>query len=212
MINSRDPDKLIPSVAKNCKALLEACAVAGFKAGLSCTYRDQEYQTYLHATVGAPRMVSFHAWGLAFDIFENLNGKTSYRKEFFDFVAPLAKKMGFTWMHDITRADKPHFQWDDGRKYTGSMVRAGKIPRAMPLYKGDEIDMYIEEIAKKANVTTAAVVDALAEYVKYANAKEDAWEVNAVQKLRQDGVITSDHPGNAPVFWGELAVVVANIK
>ena len=72
--------------------------------------------------------------------------------------------------------------------------------------------MYIEQIAKKAGVSEAVVVDALAEYVKYRNTKEDEWEDEAVQNMRDAGLISSDHPGNAPVFWGEFATVATRMK
>jgi peptidoglycan L-alanyl-D-glutamate endopeptidase CwlK len=143
MINSRNINDLRPDVAANCQALLDACKAAGFNAGLSATYRDQEYQTKLFKESNAPALVSFHGARLAFDIYENLNGITSYRDVFFSFAAPLAKKMGFTWMQDITGADKPHFQWDGGRKFTGAMVRSGKLPPTMPPYKSDAGDSAI---------------------------------------------------------------------
>ncbi len=76
----------------------------------------------------------------------------------------------------------------------------------------EDFDMYIEQIAKKAGVSESVVVDALAEYVKFRNTKEDEWEDQAVQDIRAAGLISSDHPGNAPVFWGEFATVAKRLK
>jgi peptidoglycan L-alanyl-D-glutamate endopeptidase CwlK len=145
MVSSTSINDLRPDVAANCKILLDECKKAGFKAGLSCTFRDQEYQTFLHKQGKAPPTVTFHGKKLAFDIYENLNGKTSYRDEFFNFVAPLAKKMGFTWMQDITGADKPHFQWDAHRQFKNADILANRLPPQMPPYK-DEITGYKETI------------------------------------------------------------------
>jgi len=214
MISSKNIDDLMPSVAANVKIFACLMAARGYKVAFACILRDQEKQTQLHNTIGAPSLVSFH-WGggkgkgLAFDIYQD---EPTYEKQwrdaaFWKTARELLTLIGFS----PVPGEESHSQWDDHKKYTSSMIRAGKLPGAMPLYKGDE-DMYIEEIAKKANVTTAAVVDALAAYVKHANTAEDAWEDKAVQQLRADGVIGSDHPGNAPVFWGEFAAVVGKIK
>jgi hypothetical protein len=166
MTDSRDIKELRPDVAANCQALLDACKAAGFNAGLSSTYRDQEYQTKLFKEGKAPKLVSFHGARLAFDIYENLNGITSYRDVFFSFAAPLAKKMGFTWMQDITGADKPHFQWDAGRTFTGAMVRNGKLPPPMPPYK-DEIAGFKAIIQAKCKFSNPEGVFALTDNSPY---------------------------------------------
>ncbi|NCB52862.1 MAG: hypothetical protein EOM54_13465 [Clostridia bacterium] len=134
MINSRDISMLRDDVEANCRTLLAKCAEQGYKAGLSCTYRDQEYQTYLHnKSAKTPTLVSFHGARLAFDVYLDVGGKTVYDNlEFWTFISALGKKMGFTWGGDWKNVDKPHFQWDAGGKYTDSMVRAGRYPPEMP--------------------------------------------------------------------------------
>lgn len=80
-------------------------------------------------------------------------------------------------------------------------------PNYAPEEEEDDMAKIIEQIAQEANVTQEQAVAALVNYVKYANITADPWETTAVQKLKADGVISGDHAGNAPVFWGELAVV-----
>jgi len=154
---SREVRHLRPDVAVNCNLLLAMTKAAGFNIGLASTYRSQKRQTELHLAGVAPPVVTFHGVvidgqpaALAFDVYENLNGKTSYRDEFFAFVAPLAKKMGFTWLYDITGGDKPHFQWDAGRKYRNADILARRLPPPMPLWE-DEDMLEGEEIYKRLN-------------------------------------------------------------
>jgi hypothetical protein len=195
MINSTNINDLRQDVRDNCKILLDMCKDAGFKAGLSCTYRDQEYQTYLHNTQGAPKTVSFHGARLAFDVYENLNGKTSYREEFFDFIAPLAKKMGFTWMQDITHADKPHFQWDDHRNFSGIMVINHNLPPFMPLY--EEVDnMNIENLTDEQAIQ---LWNKLLNPLKDNDSSE--WSSQGRQWAIDSGIIKGDGSANPNYQW-----------
>ena len=58
----------------------------------------------------------------------------------------IGKQVGFSWGGDWKKfPDKPHFQWDDHLKYTGSMILAGKYPPEM------------EEYMDQANVGLVAV-------------------------------------------------------
>lgn len=211
MICSREIDDLDPYVAPNVRIGETMCAAIGIPIGFACTYRDQEYQTWLNKQGKAPARVTFHGKRLAFDIYIKIPGR-AYDTSLYPPVAEIFKRIGFSWMWDIAHNEMCHFQWDANRAFRNADILAGRLPPPMPLYKGDDFDMYIEDIAKKAGTTPAKVVDALAAYVKYANTIEDKWEDDAVQKLKKDGIIGSDHPGNAPVFWGEFAVVVDKIK
>jgi len=152
MENSRDINKLRSDIKANCQILLDACIKAGFDTRLSCTYRDQEYQTSLWKQGKAPQFVTFHGKGLAFDVFLQSNGVAVWNNtSFWQFISVLAKQIGFTWMQDITGADKPHFQWDEHGKYSGTQVRNGTLPPLMPLYieKVDEITELVNSIQKK---------------------------------------------------------------
>jgi hypothetical protein len=149
MVNSRDIKLLRDDVEANCQALLDICQKAGYDARLSCTYRDQEYQESLWKQGKAPRYVTFHGKGLAFDVFLQRGGIAIYDDTgFWNFISAHAKKMGFTWMYDLIGSDKPHFQWDDGRKYHNAEILANKLPPQMPLYK-DEIKELVDDITKK---------------------------------------------------------------
>lgn len=179
-INSRAIMDLRPDVSANCQTLLDECKKAGFKAGLACTYRNQEYQAYLHQLGKAPANVTFHGAdtdgkpsALAFDVYENLNGTTSYRDEFFNFIAPLAKKMGFTWMNDITGKDKPHFQWDNHGLISGTLIRSGMMPPPMALYKADKTAEYKANI--KQHVTFSEATWQYLDKYQYAEALYKQW-------------------------------------
>lgn len=136
-------------------------------------------------------------------------------------VTDICKRNGISrllWKADkslIGQVDKQNMtvhRWFANKACPGDYLyaRHADIANKVNANLGGDFDMYIEQIAKKAGVSTGVVVDSLAEYVRHRNVAEDAWEDAAVKKLRSTGIITSDHPGNAPVFWGELGVVITN--
>ena len=146
MLRSRDIGRLRQDVAANCRAFLDLCAAEGLPVLVTETVRDLEYQASLYAKgrtkpgriVTQQKTPSFH-WekvGLAFDICKNVKGHEYDDAAFFRRCGAIGKRMGFTWGGDWkSMADPPHFQWDDGGKYTAAMVRKGKLPRAMPRWK-----------------------------------------------------------------------------
>ena len=142
MYNSRSVDDLRSDVAANCKLWQERCRDAGLNVLITGTVRDKEYQEqcYREGTAKTP-VPSFHAHGigLAFDFCQNVKGKEYSDANFFRRAAALAKEMGFTWGGDWQSfPDRPHLQWDAHGKYTSSMVRMGRRPPAMPLWKAAE--------------------------------------------------------------------------
>lgn len=146
MLRSREIDRLRPDVAANCRAFLALCKAEGLPVLVTETVRDLEYQASLYAQgrtkpgkiVTQQKTPSFH-WekvGLAFDICKNVKGHEYDDAAFFRRCGAIGKRMGFTWGGDWkSMVDLPHFQWDDGGKYTAAMVRKGKLPRTMPLWK-----------------------------------------------------------------------------
>ena len=146
MLNSRDIDKLRPDVAANCRVFLDLCKAEGLPVLVTQTVRDAEYQASLYAQgrtkpgsiVTNQKTPSFHSdkAGLAFDIAKNVKGHEYDDAVFFRKCGEIGKKVGFSWGGDWTSLpDKPHFHWDSGGKYTAAMVRAGKLPPAMPRYQ-----------------------------------------------------------------------------
>lgn len=148
MIYSTDINDLRADVAANCRVFISLMAAAGYTVQLVNTLRDQEYQTHLHLTAGAPATVTFHGHGLAFDVCEKKYGYA--HADFFTKVGEIAQKIGFEWGGSWKKPDKPHIQWSNHGAYSGSMIIAGKYPPLMPLYGEDE-DMTGEEIYKKLN-------------------------------------------------------------
>lgn len=155
MINSRAIDDLRPDVAANCRTLVELCKEQGLPILITQTLRDDEYQATLYAQgrtkpgsiVTNSKVTTFHGVGLAFDFCKNVKGHEYDDAEFFVNVAIIAKAMGFSWGGDWKSfPDRPHLQWDEHGKYTGSMIRAGKRPAEMEEYMTyDMFKKYMEQ-------------------------------------------------------------------
>lgn len=175
MLKSRDIDRLRSDVAANCRAFIQRCADEGLPVLVVETVRDLEYQASLYAQgrtkpgkiVTNQKTPSFH-WdkvGLAFDICKNVKGHEYDDAEFFRRCGAIGKEMGFTWGGNWTSLpDKPHFQWDDGGRYTAAMVRKGQLPRTMPLYKEVSKAMTKDE-AKRILKAKAGLSDATITYL-----------------------------------------------
>lgn len=175
MLNSRDIDKLRADVAANCRVFLDRCAAAGLPVLVTQTVRDAEYQAALYAQgrtkpgsiVTNQKTPSFHSdkAGLAFDIAKNVKGHEYDDLAFFNRCGEIGKKIGFSWGGDwLSIQDKPHFQWDNHGQYTAAMVRAGKLPPSMPVYKEVQEEMTKEE-AKRVLKTKAGLSDATITYL-----------------------------------------------
>ena len=155
MINSRNIDDLRPDVAVNCRALIELCKARGLNVLVTQTLRDNEYQATWYAQgrtkpgsiVTNSPTTTFHGAGLAFDFCKNVRGHEYDDNDFFVSVAAIAKTMGFSWGGDWKSfTDKPHLQWDGGKKITDAMIRAGKRPAEMEEYMSYETwKQYMEQ-------------------------------------------------------------------
>lgn len=194
MVNSRDVALLRADVAEQCRTLLERCRERGLAVLVTSTVRDDAYQEYLYqqgrsrpgAIVTNGRRPTFH-WteaGLAFDICKNRKGEEYSDAAFFRQVAALAKEQGFTWGGDWRSfPDKPHFQWDGGGAYTGSMVRAGKQPPAMPRW--EEESMTQEQFNQMANAYFAAL----------ARQEPSDWSAEERRWAEETGILQGDAQG-----------------
>lgn len=144
MINSRKLSDLRSDVRANAELLLAECEKQGLRVLVTQTLRDDEYQAKLYAQgrtlpgqiVTNSKVTTYHGAGLAFDICQNIKGHEYSDLAFFRNVATIAKHIGFSWGGDWkTFPDRPHFQWDAGGKWSGSLLRAKILPPMMPLYK-----------------------------------------------------------------------------
>lgn len=175
MLKSRDISRLRSDVAANCRVFIQRCADEGLPVLVVETVRDLEYQASLYAQgrtkpgkiVTNQKTPSFH-WdkvALAFDICKNVKGHEYDDADFFRRCGAIGKEMGFTWGGDWkSLPDRPHFQWDDGGRYTAAMVRKGQMPRMMPLYKEVDKAMTKDE-AKKILKAKAGLSDATITYL-----------------------------------------------
>lgn len=164
MLNSRDLSLLRDDVERNVRKFLEICEAQGLKVLITQTVRDDEYQAYLYeqgrtrpgSIVTNGKRTTFHGAGLAFDICQNIKGQEYSDAGFFLNCATIAKHMGFSWGGDWTKLpDKPHFQWDEGGRYSFSRT---KEPANMPVYEeGAEVitEKSIEEMSDEAVLAMA---------------------------------------------------------
>lgn len=169
MLCSRDISRLRADVAANCRLFVEECKKQGLPVLVTETVRDLEYQASLYAKgrtapgsiVTNQKTPSFHSdkAGLAFDICKNVKGHEYDDLAFFNRCGEIGKKIGFSWGGDwLSLQDKPHFQWDNHGTYTAAMVRAGKLPPPMPVYKEVQKAMTKDE-AKRVLKTKAGLSD-----------------------------------------------------
>lgn len=160
MVHSRDLAYLRKDVRANCVIFLDLCKEAGLPVLVTETVRDEEYQRQLVAKGYASKNATkptFHSVkaGLAFDICKNVKGHEYDDASFFARCGQIGKQVGFSWGGDWKSfPDKPHFQWDDGGKYTGSMILAGKYPPEMEEYMDQAtfnrmMDSYLAQLRTK---------------------------------------------------------------
>lgn len=197
MYSSRDINALRGDVAENCRALLARAAARGLDVLVTETVRDEEYQRELvrrgYAAKGAT-VPTFHSVkaGLAFDVCRNVRGHEYDDAAFFEEVGRLGKEMGFTWGGDWQSfPDRPHFQWDDGGRYSSSMVRARQYPPPMPRF------------AEKEETMTKEQFNAMAEeFLRERAAREpSAWSAGARAWAEENGLIAGD--GTGAMRYGE---------
>ena len=100
--------------------------------------------------------------GLAFDICKNVRGHEYDDATFFALCGQIGKQVGFSWGGDWRKfPDRPHFQWDNHLKWTGSMILAGRYPPEMEEYMTQAdfnkmMDTYLAQKRAEKNPSTWA--------------------------------------------------------
>ena len=211
MLNSRDIDLLRPDVAANCHLWVERCRAAGLNVLVTNTVRDREYQAYLYeqgrtrpgGIVTNSPVPTFHAdtSGLAFDFCKNVKGHEYDDKDFFREAAAIAKEMGFSWGGDWRSfVDLPHIQWDDGKRYTDSDIKAGRYPPEMPLWEETVSEQQFYEM----------FLQAMAKYNKKLESKEvSAWAKEDWERAVEAGLFDGSMP-QAPLTREQAAAIIAS--
>ena len=137
MFHSDELKYLRADVRVNCEKFLALCKEAGLNVKITQTVRDDEYQRLLVAQGYAAKTATrptFHSVkaGLAFDICKNVRGHEYDDPSFFACCGQIGKQVGFSWGGDWRSfPDRPHFQWDNHRKWSSRMILAGKYPPEM---------------------------------------------------------------------------------
>lgn len=167
MFHSDELKYLRADVRVNCEKFLALCKEAGLNVKVTQTVRDDAYQKYLvskgYASKDASRP-TFHSVkaGLAFDICKNVRGHEYDDATFFALCGQIGKQVGFSWGGDWRKfPDRPHFQWDNHLKWTGSMILAGKYPPEMEEYMTQAdfnkmMDAYLVQKRAEKNPSTWA--------------------------------------------------------
>lgn len=198
MINSRDIGDLRPDVAANTAEFLARCNVAGYPVLITSTMRDQEYQTMLYEQgrskkgpiVTNAKLIGFHGYGLAFDFCRNVKGREYDDSDgFFEKVAAIGKKIGFSWGGDWKSfVDKPHMQWDEYGKITVTNLRAGVMPEKMP------------ECRKEKGIEEMII------YRYYRDIP--AWGRTTIEKLMRGGFLKGDKESELNISYEFVRVFV----
>ena len=167
MFHSDELKYLRADVRVNCEKFLALCKEAGLNVKVTQTVRDDAYQKYLvskgYASKKATRP-TFHSVkaGLAFDICKNVRGHEYDDATFFALCGQIGKQVGFSWGGDWKKfPDRPHFQWDNHIRWTGSMILAGKYPPEMEEYMTQAdfnkmMDTYLAQKRAEKNPSTWA--------------------------------------------------------
>lgn len=133
----RDLNKLHPFVRRITQSFLDECKKQGLNIGISETYRTVERQDYLYAqgrtrsgsvvtNAKGNNMSSYHQWGLAFDIYNNVKGD-EYNIIVLNKAGEIGQKMGLEWGGTwLGFKDKPHFQYTFGLSIAD--LKKGKTP------------------------------------------------------------------------------------
>ena len=198
MVNSSKISDLRPDVAQNATIFVALCRARGLNVKITQTMRDDAYQKTLYQKGYAKTpYTTFHGQGLAFDICKNVRGHEYDDLDFFAQCAKIGKRMGFTWGGDWKSfPDRPHFQWDEHKKYSGTMVRAGKLPPTMPRYEEDD-EMDIQKFKELMREDRAELQDN----------DSSKWSKEAREWAVKNGIITGGTPlpdGQPNYMWEDL--------
>lgn len=198
MVNSSRIGDLRADIAQNAAIFLALCRARGLNVKITQTLRDDAYQAMLFQKGYAKTPhTTFHGKGLAFDICKNVRGHEYDDLDFFAQCAKIGKRMGFTWGGDWKSfPDRPHFQWDDHKRYSGTMVRAGKLPPTMPRYEEDD-EMDIQKFKELMREYRAELQDN----------DSSKWSKEAREWAVKNGIITGGTPlpnGEPNYMWEDL--------
>lgn len=215
MINSRQLSDLRADVEANCRIFLWLCEAEGLKVLVTQTLRDDEYQASLYAKgrtapgsiVTNSKVTTFHGAGLAFDICKNVKGQEYSDASFFTRCGAIAKRVGFSWGGDFKSfPDRPHIQWDAGGQYSGSMIRAGRLPGVMPTYERSGDMITIDDINSMDETTVLALA------AKLQNVLGQQAQTGSVGDELQEAVAAGITDGSRPKAFCTRAQAAVMVK
>ncbi|WP_069999642.1 M15 family metallopeptidase [Cellulosilyticum sp. I15G10I2] len=231
----KDLDELHPKVKELALKLLEECKKAKLNIGISEAYRTIERQDYLYAQ-GRTRpgsivtyargssMSSYHQWGLAFDVYNNVIGD-AYNVTILNKVGTIGQKLGLEWGGNwASFKDRSHFQYTFGLSIAD--LNAGKRPPDYlppstdnpqttddPFYEASIQKLVDKKIIGSPdfwrNLTSVHIPSTqslILKTAKYFNPNVSSYE-SAVTQLIIKGIISSPH-----VWLDTSRITVNNIK
>jgi len=132
IITDRRINTLHPLVRTKAKEfIIRAQKELGIKLRVTSALRTWEEQTRLYNKGrSAPgNRVTYHNYGLAFDVVEIKNGRAIWNNPNWERIGKLGKSIGFEWGGDwVGLVDKPHFQMRFGKHHTelAQLYRSGR--------------------------------------------------------------------------------------
>lgn len=120
-------DLLRPKVRQLAKELIDLCKESGYEIRVVETLRSIEEQDKLYAkgrtqpgeiVTNAKGGMSFHNYGVAFDICPIINGEFAWnRNDLFQIIGDIGTSLGLEWGGSWKGSwDKPHFEYSGGYK------------------------------------------------------------------------------------------------
>ena len=98
--------------------------------------------------------------------------------------------------------DLPHIQWDDGKRYTDSDIKAGRYPPEMPLWEETMSEQQFYEM----------FLQAMAKYNKKLESKEvSAWAKEDWERAVEAGLFDGSMP-QAPLTREQAAAIIARME
>lgn len=211
---SRDRSLLHPVVRAAVARLEEACAQQGLRLLITDCTRTMAEQEALYAkgrtqpggiVTNARYPKSAHNWGVAVDFCQGIRGQEYSDPVFFQNVATIAKRMGFTWGGDWRNfPDRPHLEWAEfmpGSSVAYLLATYG-TPEAFRAtwedYEKEELDMTKDEL-----LSVAGTGD-----------QPSDWAREATEWAKMQGLINGDGAGNygwqQPITREALATILHN--
>lgn len=209
----RDLNKLHPFVKKVAETFLAECKKQGFNIKISETFRSISRQDYLYAQ-GRTRpgnvvtdargslMSSYHQWGLAFDIYNDVPGD-AYNTSILNKAGTIGQKMSLEWGGGRSGfKDSPHFQYTFGLSIVD--LKAGKKPPVI-VQQDDELVKAAQNLCYRGIIATTEPWNSIEKInLKYVPALLE--KMSGIERLVKDKIISDS------LLWPSGSYTVQSVR